>query len=42
MERASALLPGPYPHHFYGEKEAQECLDLAESVLKLTSQTVDL
>ena len=36
-------LPGTVvPHDFYGEKEAQECLDLAESLLKLTSQTIDL
>ena len=36
-------LPGTVvPHDFYGEKEAQECLDLAESLLKLISQTIDL
>ena len=36
-------LPGTaVPHAFYGEKEAQECLNLAESVLKVISQTIDL
>ena len=36
-------LPGTVvPHDFYGEKEALECLKLAESVLKLISQTIDL
>jgi len=36
-------LPGTVvPHDFYSEKEAQECLDLAEPVLKLISQTIDL
>lgn len=36
-------LPGTVvPHDFYTEKEALECLDLAESVLRLISQTIDL
>ena len=35
-------LPGTVvPHDFYGEKEAQECLDLAESVLELISRTIE-
>ena len=34
-------LPGTVaPHDFYGEKEAQECLKLGESVLELTSRTL--
>ena len=33
-------LPGTVlPHHFYSEKEALECIDLAASVLKLISPT---
>jgi HEPN domain-containing protein len=36
-------MPGTVlPHHFYDEKEALECIDLAESVLRLISQTLDL
>jgi len=35
-------LPGTVvPHDFYGEKEAQECLDLADSVLELISRTIE-
>ena len=36
-------LPGTVvPHDFYDEKEARECVDLAESVLELISRTIDL
>lgn len=35
-------LPGTVlPHHFYSEKEALECIDLAASVLRLISETLD-